>query len=71
MSGGSGWLFSLGISQEKILKYEEAVKAGKFLLIAHGPEETVERASRILEESKAEQLDQHAPEPARPAGAGV
>jgi hypothetical protein len=68
VSGLLGWLFSLGISREKILKYEQAVKAGKFLVIAHGSAEAVEKARDILATSRAEQVDLHAPAAAQPAG---
>jgi hypothetical protein len=70
-SGLLGWLLGLGISREKILKYEAAVRAGKFLVIARGPADAAERGRAILAGSGAEQLDQHAPEAAHPAGAGV
>ncbi len=60
-TGVLGWLIGLGISKEKILKYEEAIKGGKFLVIAHGPEDAVKKAREILGGSKAEQLDLHAP----------
>jgi hypothetical protein len=70
-SGVLGWLLGLGISQERILKYEEAVKAGKFLVVAHGPAEAVEAARAILADSGAEHLDLHAPGAANPAGAAV
>jgi hypothetical protein len=69
VTGLLGWLFSLGISREKILKYEEAVKAGKFLLIAHGSEEEVEWAREILTRTATEQVDRHAPHSAQPVGA--
>src|SRR5262249_42276004 len=68
LSGVLGWLLGLGISREKILKYEEAVKAGKFLVVAHGPAEQVERAREILAASRPEKLDRHDPEAAQPAG---
>jgi len=60
-TGVLGWLVGLGVSSQKILKYEEDVKAGKYLVIAHGPEADTERARTILTGSKAEQLDVHAP----------
>lgn len=60
-TGVLGWLVGLGISKEKILKYEEAVKAGKFLVIAHGPAEGVKKAREILTGSKPDQLDVHTP----------
>jgi hypothetical protein len=59
-SGLLGWLVGLGISREKILKYEEAVRAGKFLVIAHGSANDAEAARKILVGSKPEQLDLHA-----------
>jgi hypothetical protein len=60
-SGLLGWLIGLGISREKILKYEEAVRAGKYLVVAHGTPEAVTTAQEILTGSPAEHLDQHAP----------
>lgn len=42
-------LYSMGIPKNKVLKYEEDVKAGKFLLIFNGPEEKHERVRRIVE----------------------
>ena len=57
---GAG-LFSLGIPKDSILKYEESVKAGKFLLIAHGTADEVQRARNILQNSGAEQINLHQP----------
>jgi hypothetical protein len=37
------------------VKYETSVKAGKFLLIAHGTADEVEHARNILQNSGAEQ----------------
>lgn len=54
-TGVLGWLTALGISKEKVLKYEEAVKAGKFLVIAHDPEADVKKARDILAGSKPDQ----------------
>ena len=50
-------LTARGISKKTILKYEEAVNAGKFLAIANGPESDVRRARDILAGSKPEQLE--------------
>ena len=61
VTGVFGWLLGLGVSQDKILKYEEAVKAGKFLVIAHGPADTVGKARKILAGSGAEPLEMHSP----------
>jgi hypothetical protein len=57
---GAG-LFSLGIPKDSIVKYEESVKAGKFLLIAHGTASEVQRARDILQNSGAEQINLHQP----------
>jgi hypothetical protein len=61
LSGMLGWLTALGISKQHILKYEESVKAGKYLVIAHGTPEDVQKARGILEGTKPTQLDVHGP----------
>jgi hypothetical protein len=61
VSGVLGWLLGLGVSKEKILKYEEDVKAGKYLVIAHGLPAEVEQARGILVPSQPAQLEVHAP----------
>jgi hypothetical protein len=58
-SGLLGWLASLGISKQHILKYEESVKAGKYLVIAHGTPEDVKKARGILEGTKPTELNVH------------
>lgn len=52
-------LYSIGIPNNSILNYETALKAGKFVLIAHGSAEEVERARQLLTEDDAEQVDVH------------
>ena len=59
LTGVFGWLAGLGISQEKIIKYESDVKAGKYLVIAHGPAAIVEKARMILSESQPDAIDVH------------
>jgi hypothetical protein len=61
---GAG-LFSIGIPKDSALKYESSVKAGKFLLIAHGTAEEAETARRILSSTAAEEVTVH--EPGQPA----
>jgi len=56
-----GWLVGLGLAKGKVLKYEEAVKSGKFLLIAHGTPADVKRAREILSGSAVDHLEIHAP----------
>ena len=58
-AGVLGWLTSLGISRQHILKYEESVKAGKYLLIAHGPPEEVKKAQAVLAQTGAAELNAH------------
>jgi hypothetical protein len=55
---GAG-LYSLGIPKDSVVKYETTLKAGKFVLIAHGTPEEVEKARGILETSGAEQVNVH------------
>jgi hypothetical protein len=57
-------LFSAGIPRDSVLKYETSIKAGKFILIAHGTAAEVEKARSILQSSGAERVDVHqAPSP--------
>ncbi len=59
ISGALGWLVSLGISKEHILKYEESVRAGKYLVIAHGAPDDIAKAERILKATKADEMNRH------------
>jgi hypothetical protein len=61
-AGLLGWRVGRGIAHESLLKYEEAVRAGKFLLVVHGIPEAATEARDILAGSPAGHLDQHAPE---------
>jgi hypothetical protein len=58
---GAG-LYSIGIPKDSAVKYESSIKAGKFLLIAHGTAEEVELARRILAGTATEELNVHQPE---------
>jgi hypothetical protein len=60
-TGLLGWLMSLGISKQHILKYEQLVKAGKYLLIAHGSPADAAKAKEILTPTKPAELDVHGP----------
>jgi len=55
---GAG-LYSLGIPKDSVVKYETLLKAGKFVLIAHGTAEEVERARALLQTSGAEDINVH------------
>jgi hypothetical protein len=53
---GAG-LLSVGIPRNSVLKYDTALKAGKFLLIAHGSGHETSRAKDILHRTNPESLD--------------
>jgi hypothetical protein len=55
---GAG-LYSLGIPKDSVVKYETSVKAGKFVLVAHGTADEVQKARNILQTSGAEQINLH------------
>jgi uncharacterized membrane protein len=47
---GAG-LYSIGIPKDSVLNYETALKSDKFLVIAHGTADDVQRAKSILEQT--------------------
>jgi hypothetical protein len=55
---GAG-LYSLGIPKDSILRYETALKTGRFVLIAHGSLEDTTRAKAILNHTPQEALEHH------------
>ena len=52
-------LFSVGIPQDSILKYETSLKAGKFLMVVHGTPEDVARAETLLDCCGSTELELH------------
>jgi hypothetical protein len=52
-------LYSLGIPKDSILQYETALKAGKFVLLAHGSVDEAARAKDILTRTEPMKLEQH------------
>ena len=60
-------LYSLGIPRDSVLAYETALKADKFLLIAHGTPSEVARARELLASTGPERLDVHGPGSEGPA----
>lgn len=57
LSGGVlGALAGWGVSKQHILKYEEQLKAGKYLIIAHGSDAEVGRAHALLTQTKVSEL---------------
>lgn len=51
---------NMGIPDDSIIRYETAVKADGFLVMAHGTTEEVERAKAILGAANPSRLDVHA-----------
>jgi len=58
---GAG-LYSLGIPKDSIVKYETALKADKFVLIAHGSAAETTRAQGIINGTSPETMECHQPE---------
>jgi hypothetical protein len=58
--GVLGGLMGWAVSTQHLLKYEEHLRAGKYLVIAHGSVEEVVRAQHILTHRGAEELNLHA-----------
>lgn len=54
-----GALTSLGIPENSVVQYEKDIKAGSFLLIAHGSEEEVKNAKSILSSTPTTRLDSY------------
>ena len=52
-------LFSIGIPKDSIVTYETAIKSDKFLVIVHGSQEEVTRASSILDMNKEAEVAVH------------
>lgn len=55
---GAG-LYSIGIPRNSIIQYETAIKAGKFVVVAHGTGDEVARAKDILQSTEAVTLALH------------
>lgn len=60
-------LFSTGIPKDSIVTYESAIKAGEYLVVAHGTAAEAAEARRILSTSKPIHLTDHSLEPAAQA----
>ena len=55
LSGLAAW----SIDKQHILKYEERVKAGSYLLVAHGSPEQVSLAQSLLQDTGAAEVNLH------------
>jgi len=67
---GAG-LYSLGIPKDSILRYETALKSGKFVVIAHGSQEDLDAAQKIIAATNPEAVEDHQPESTAKAAALV
>lgn len=48
VSALAAWLYSFGFGEDSVLRYEEAIQKGRFLVVAHGKPEELEHARNIL-----------------------
>jgi hypothetical protein len=55
---GAG-LYSIGIPKDSVIRYESALQADKYLVIAHGSADEAAHAREILKKSNPAQLDDH------------
>lgn len=65
---GAG-LYSIGIPKDSIVQYETALKANKFLVVAHGTPDEVERARDIIKTTHTSDTVVHGSETVQPVGA--
>lgn len=54
-------LASVGIDDESVVKYEVEIKAGNFLVLAHGTNDMIKHARFVLGTTDTAQLTTHAP----------
>jgi hypothetical protein len=59
MTGVVGWLYQLGMAREAVEGCEQAIKAGKFVIVVHGSEEAAARGREGLAASRAEKVELH------------
>jgi len=52
-------LYSIGMPKDSIVKYETALKSDKFLVIAHGTADEVDKAKSILKTPGAAEITTH------------
>lgn len=56
-------LYSIGIPKDSVLRYEMAIKAGNYVLVAHGSADEVNKAKEIIEGTEAIESAVHHSEP--------
>jgi uncharacterized membrane protein len=65
---GAG-LYGIGVPKDSIVQYESAIKSDKFLLLAHGTVDEVDRAKGIMRTARPVDVTVHAVDQQEPAGA--
>ena len=55
---GAG-LYSIGIPKDSILRYETALKADQFVVVAHGSQDEMSTARQVLEKTSPLSVDDH------------
>jgi uncharacterized membrane protein len=67
---GAG-LYSIGVPKNSVVQYETAIRSDKFLLLAHGTEEEVERAKGIMRTARPVEVAVHVVKQAETVGASA
>ena len=58
-------LYSIGIPKDSVIKYETAIKAGKYVIVAHGTADEVANARKIIEDTEVIESNVHHTEPVK------
>jgi uncharacterized membrane protein len=67
---GAG-LYSIGIPKDSVVKYETAIKSDKFLILAHGTTDEVDRMKSIIQTTRPAEVAVHTVERAQSATASA
>ena len=62
---GAG-LYGMGIPKDSILRYETALKTGKFVVIAHGSPDETAQAQKVINNTHPEAWEEHQPSHTNP-----
>jgi uncharacterized membrane protein len=67
---GAG-LYSIGIPKDSILRYDAALEASKFLLIAHDTADEIARAREIISRTAADEVNLYSSQAPQPVGSAA
>jgi hypothetical protein len=59
LSALSAALYGIGVPKDSVIRYEAALKAEGFMVVAHGTAEEMARAKAILGTTSPSRLDMH------------